>query len=591
MKFKFFLFIFLLMVLGACQSDEAQQQTPKVSTVARQSADLLTYVNHQQILSQLADLQSFKLEIKATLKQPLPVMPLAGKDITRQNLVFAQAIALDNKEFTSQCFLPTTKEPLLNMVTDIREPKPREIRKAQVSGDVVLVEMYNFYYNTVVHAFVDKSAQKVVKVVSAPGKQPNLTNKLKMLAQKIALSYPSVRKQLGLADGNIPNDFEVVVRNSKCERSRHLGAAVTVTKKGAKETFWALVDLTELTTIGYQWMPLWDPNRPQLVTERSLQNEVVAENYCKDTTELNMNNWHIKYQLTNSDGIEIIDATYNGKLVLKSAKIVDWHVSYPDKKDFGYSDAMGCPQFSSAAVVAFEPPEIQPIMNDGKEVGFSFVQDYRSPVWPKACNYRYQNLFEFYEDGRFRIAGVNLGLGCSNNGWYRPVFRINLAEADKQKVAAWENGHWTEWTKENWNVQDKKVRYSPEGYLFKMTNSDGSGYYLEPSNGQFGDAARGDHAYTFVTVEHLGQGEGELDMSTFGSCCNTNFEQGPDQFMKPAESLNGKNVIWYVPQMKNSDAKGKQYCWVETRVVNGHEGFETYNGVVGPMFVPFASAK
>jgi len=94
-----------------------------------------------------------------------------------------------------------------------------------------------------------------------------------------------------------------------------------------------------------------------------------------------------------------------------------------------------------------------------------------------------------------------------------------------------------------------------------------------------------------VTLEHLGKGEGEKDMPTLGPCCNTNFEQGPERFLQPAETLNGHNIIWYVPQMKNSDVKGKQYCWVETRVENGHEGYQTYNGVVGPMFVPFGKKQ
>ncbi len=586
---KHLLAIFLMLFFWACQSNQApnqSNQSTKNTTHNKKSA-LLTYRNHSEILANIPELTAFRQAITSALQQKQPVILYPDDELKLQYLKFAEAEALKNKEFTAQLFLPQSREPLLNMILDIRAPKPSELRKNKIQGDLAMVEMYNFYYNTVVHAFLDKTTQKVVKVSSAPGTQPNLTKKLQKLATKIAMAYPDVQQQLGISNGQVTPQFNIKVRNSKSERFRHLCAAVTITPKGAKETLWVLVDLTTLKGVGFQWMPLWNPKRPQLVTERSLQNEVITESYCSDTIRLERNNWVIHYQLTNSDGIEIFDASYHGKLVLKSAKLVDWHVSYPDKKDFGYSDAMGCPKFSSAAVVAFEPPDIQPIMKGRQEVGFSFIQDFRSPVWPKACNYRYQNLFEFYADGRFRIAGVNLGLGCSNNGWYRPVFRINLADKKGQSIASWQDGNWKKWDTENWLLQKDKSNFSPQGYQFKITNADGSGYYLEPNQGQFGDHSHGDHAYTFVTVEHLGKGEGEQDMPTLGPCCNTNFEQGPEQFLTPAEPLNGHNIIWYVPQMKNSDKKGKQYCWVETRVENGHEGYQTYNGVVGPMFVPF----
>ena len=581
-----YIFIFIVLYWVGCQSDKPPKALPKTRQNHQQAA-LLTYANHAQVLANLPELIAFRKEITTALQQKQPVILFPDNELVLRKLKFSEAEALKNKDFTAQLFLPDTKEPLLNMILDVRPPKPSELRKHKMQGDLVMVEMYNFYYNTVVQAYLDKSSQKVLKVASSPGKLPNLTQKLKKLATKMALAYPEVQQQLGLSSSELTDAYEVKVKNSKSERFRHLYAAVTITPKDQNQTLWVLVDLTTLKGVGYQWMPLWDANRPKLVTERSLQNEVITASYCMDTTRLEMNNWVINYQLTNSDGIEIFDASYKGMPVLKSAKLVDWHVSYPDKKDFGYSDAMGCPKFSSAAVVAFEPPDIQPIMEKGQEIGFSFVQDFRSPVWPKACNYRYQNLFEFYSDGRFRVAGINLGLGCSNNGWYRPVFRINLADKDGQKMEAWKDGHWQILDHENWLSQKNKSAFSPQGYQLKMTRSDGSGYYLAPSQGQFGDNSRGDHAFTYVTVTHLGAGEGELDMPTLGSCCNTNWEQGPEQFLKPAEPLNGHNVIWYVPQMKNSDVKGKQYCWVESIVENGHEGYKTFNGVVGPMFIPF----
>ncbi len=77
--------------------------------------------------------------------------------------------------------------------------------------------------------------------------------------------------------------------------------------------------------------------------------------------------WEFKYRITGSDGLEIVDASFHEKYIIKSAKIVDWHVAYRGvgevdssgesyvagrrveyiKGDnnsfyFGYNDAMGC---------------------------------------------------------------------------------------------------------------------------------------------------------------------------------------------------------------------------------------------------------
>ncbi len=35
-----------------------------------------------------------------------------------------------------------------------------------------------------------------------------------------------------------------------------------------------------------------------------------------------------------------------------------------------------------------------------------------------ACNYRYENRFEFYFDGSFRVVGVNKGRGCGDQSQY-----------------------------------------------------------------------------------------------------------------------------------------------------------------------------
>lgn len=88
---------------------------------------------------------------------------------------------------------------------------------------------------------------------------------------------------------------------------------------------------------------------------------------------------------------------------------------------------MGCPYFSTAAVIAIEPPQILPIIENGVEVGCILQQNFYSEGWPLPCNYNYCQKFEFYNDGRFRVACASLGRGCGNNGTYRPVIRVSFS--------------------------------------------------------------------------------------------------------------------------------------------------------------------
>lgn len=577
--------LLLIILLLGCKSDPKPSTTSKGSTKATSTAKAILFKgNHPVLVDKLPALaQRIALE-KQVLSQKPAIIQLSKSNLQNPKLFFAQALAINNKDFTSQCALPETKEPILSEIMSIHSASVKELRQEKLGEPLIVVDMYNYFYNSTVKAFIDEKSRTIKKIVHRPGHVPALRPKMKTLAQQIALQYPFVQEQLGVKDVAAIQKMDIVVRDSKCERSRHLCAAVTVTPPSSQKTLWVLVDMTVHRAIGAQWMPLWNPNRPKLVTERSLQNDVISESLCGKMTRIELGKWVINYQLTNSDGIEIKDVVFDGHPVIASAKLVDWHVSYPNKKGFGYSDAMGCPKFSSAAVVAFEPPDIQPIRAGGVVIGYSFVQDFRSPVWPKGCNYRYQNLFEFYNDGRFRIAGINLGLGCSNNGWYRPVFRIHLAAKTTTEIWA---GEWTQWTQEQWHLQNKKTPYSPKGYLFRFQDQSGNGYYLEPNQGQFGDGSHGDSAYTYVSVHH--PAEGDDDMGVIGPCCNKNENQGPEKFIIPAEPLSDNPVIWYVPQMKNNDQKGQQYCWVESYVKDGHEGFKTYPGIVGPMFVPITN--
>jgi hypothetical protein len=225
--------------------------------------------------------------------------------------------------------------------------------------------------------------------------------------------------------------------------------------------------------------------------------------------------------------------------------------------------------------------------SDGQVTGFALEQIFKSEGWPSPCNYNYRQRFEFYKDGRFRIAAASVGRGCGNDGTYRPVFRIAFAAA-KTDVHVWQNKVWQLWQKENWLQQQEATDYYHNNFLMKIEQANGVRYLLAPANGKFDDGGQGDQAFIYATAQKPGIDEGESDLTTIGPCCNTDYQQGPEKFMTPEPDAlgNGAVVIWYVPQLKNSDEKGKEYCWAAAELKNGVYITKEYPCFAGPLFVP-----
>ena len=326
----------------------------------------------------------------------------------------------------------------------------------------------------------------------------------------------------------------------------------------------------------------------QPVTEQGLQDAVVMANYCEVLRPLARDGWEMEYAITPSDGLEIKAVKYEGRSVLASAKLVDWHVSYSGQEGFGYSDATGCPLFSTASVVAFNGPTTEDIVEGGQVVGFALEQDFRSELWPLSCNYRYVQRYEFYNDGRFRVGARNLGRGCGNNGTYHPVTRIALEpgpQGQQATIAEWDGAAWTTWEEEQWTQQTDATSYTEEGYQFRILGGDGQGYMLQPNRGQLPGGERGDNAFVYATLRR--PEEGDADMLTIGPCCNTDHQQGPERFMVPPEPIEASSlVLWYVPRLINDDTPGAEYCWTSSVVENGLVRHNAYPCAFGPMFVP-----
>jgi len=506
----------------------------------------------------------------------------------------AQAVAIGDARLQELARDPLTGQPVRCEIMMVRPVLPSDLTPDLAAacplGACQRVEMYNYSANGTAIALVHLERGTVLDVTYHPQTQPELPPYLGHLAEQIAIQSPEVAAELGFKPGvglaGMPN-VKTALNDSQCERSRHLCVGPTFLLHDQGRALWAIVDLTEGRLVGTRWTDT-GLGAALPVTEQSLQDAVVMAEFCEKAHEVRRDGWRLAYSLTSSDGLEVKDVAYNDRPVLAGAKLVDWHVSYSGEDGFGYSDATGCPLFSSASVVAFNGPEIEELAVDGVPVGFALVQDFRSELWPLPCNYRYVHRFEFYADGRFRVGGLNLGRGCGNNGTYHPVMRLSLMpgpQGERATAFEWNGESWLAWEREAWVQQTEGTAYTPEGYQFLVVGGDGTGYAVEPNRGQFGDGSRGDDAYVYVSL-HKPE-EGDADMVTIGPCCNTDHRQGPEKFLDPPEPiLDSRLVMWYVPRLKNDDTPGNEYCWTESVVEGGLVRTKAYPCAFGPMFVP-----
>jgi hypothetical protein len=585
----FFSFIFIASALLIIQSCNSSNSTSVTKHAGYSDAAKQSWLADMDSLKTFPFIEQRVNEIKTALQQTIPVLLCSDSLSAAQKE--AQQLALHDSVFTKFLF-DKNKQPYRNEIFGVypaRQSDVTTIPGNHAIANTFRVEMYNYALNSTAIAMVDVQKQQVINRYHLNQIQPDISANLKNLAIKIAIESPEVQMALGIKPSEkdaLMASTKTSLNRSRCERSRHLCVAPTFVKND--KALWAIVDLTEHKLVGIRWTNVGTTGpADKMITERKLQDDKITSCFCEVEQKLTKNNWDMKYMLTSSDGLRISDVSYNGKQILRSAKLVDWHVSYSGTDGFGYSDAVGCPYFSQAAVVAWEAPKIAELTNDKNEtIGFVLEQTFRSEGWPTACNYNYRQRYEFYNDGKFRVACASIGRGCGNTGTYRPVFRIAFA-GEQNNFYQWKNNEWNQWQKENWNEQNSLSAYTPEGYMYKIGNAQNA-FYAEPGKGQFKDGGRGDFSFVYVTKNAAGKNEGDDDLPTIGPCCNTDYHQGPEKFMEPdAEDIqNSSLVFWYVAQMKNDDTKGREYCWAESVLENGIYKTKTYPCFCGPMFIP-----
>jgi hypothetical protein len=587
---KLFLYFFTTLFILSISSCNNNSST---SNVIKYDEDVLTsIVNNADTLKTFGFVNNHVEDIKKAMQGQAPIL-LCGDTLNVQQKA-AEQIAIKDINFLKNVRDAKTQLPYRNEIFAVlpaRESDINGVKGIITIADFFKVEMYNYPLNLTTIALVNVKEQKVLSVTTQEQAQPEIPLYLKNLAIKIAINSPEVQQAYGIkpteADALMAST-KTALNRTRCERSRHLCVAPTFVKDG--KALWAIVDLTDFKLVGVRWTNTGTTGPVTPITERKLQDDKLTACFCEKETVIEKEGWKMNYMLTSSDGLRISQVTYNGKPILQSAKLVDWHVSYSGTDGFGYSDAVGCPYFSQAAVIAFEPPKVLQLKDDaGKITGFVLEQVFKSELWPSPCNYNYRQRFEFYKDGKFRVAAASIGRGCGNDGTYRPVFRIAFA-SQQNNFSEFNGEGWSNWAAEKWKLQSSGTKYTAEKYQYKLADNTGAGFYVQPGTGNFNDAGRGDNAYTFITENIAAKEEGEADLVTIGPCCNTDYQQGPEKFIgaKPDNIQNKKLVMWYVPQLKNDNTKGREYCWAESVLENGVYVTKSYPCFAGPMFIPIS---
>jgi len=513
-------------------------------------------------------------------------------DLVETNQVLAQRIVLAADEVQRRAVDSPTGQPLRVEVFTVRPATEADLSARAVAcpmSSCYRVDLYNFALNASFFALADLAAGRLVYVSPDRAWQPDLPQRLVDQALEIATRAPEVIKALGFVPGErdaVMPQIKTALNDTECESSKHLCVAPTFVLHDEGRALWAIVDLTAGKLIGVRWTDLGAP-LPVRPTQRVIQREEIYNKYCRTPLHLEQGRWRFDYIISGSDGLRISDLHFGDHPLIRSAKLVDWHVSYSTTDGFGYSDAIGSPMFSAAAVGAVEAPSVEEIRQDGEAIGFALVQDFVHPQWPAPCNYRYKQRYEFYDDGRFRIAGGQYGRGCGIHGFYRPVFRIDFFPDAANRFEEWTGEGWRPWEKEGWTLQPDGAAGYDGSFPYRIQGRTGERYYIEPGRGQFAHN-RGDNAYVYVT--RYKSDEGDADMSTIGSCCNTDHRQGPEQFVDdpPEDILDQDFTLWYVAQLQNDDAPGKEYCWAALTAVDGLYEPVAWPCYAGPMFVPAA---
>jgi hypothetical protein len=529
----------------------------------------------------------------ALFDAPIPIEVARGKSATiplSQTLTEeqerAQAIALADGQV--QAYTAGQRTEVFGVATylDINTP----MSKAGCTPDNChIVNIFNFDESATIQAFVRLDREEVIEVYYQEGIRPAINRRLADRAMEIALNAPEVVEIIGEQRASsdwAPMDSTLV--GSACEQG-HMCVAPTFDM--GDYILWAIVDLTADRFVDTFWTATDGTRAGTVPYPDDYANQ--APQGCPTPGTITRDGWTVNYNVTGTDGLRVSDVSYNNTLIIRSAKLVEWHVDYGGS---GFQDVIGCGGTDGGFMIyPYGDTVISDITDGGGNViGFEVVQDFRQNSWGQTCNYRYDQHYQFFNDGRFRTVQGAYGKGCAVTSDYRGLMRLDLAMGGTDgddRIATWNGSEWetvsteTRWCPEG-ETHESCVGFvpgsNPNGYRFRLSDTvTDSGYYVEPARGQFNDEGRGDFEFVYAVAHHPNEGDEDLGIFSAG-CCN-DYDHGPEDYVN-GESVNGSNlVLWYIPEMATDAVEPDYYCWT----IQGEPNPETYPCFGGPMFVPF----
>ncbi|MCB0256593.1 MAG: hypothetical protein H6649_00825 [Caldilineae bacterium] len=523
----------------------------------------------------------------ATQPQPAaggPITPLNPDDqALTADQMDAQSLAIADARVQAELGAGRTE---VFEVFPLFGPYPAEW-SACSTGACYQVDIYNFDSEATVTAIVDQATGQVLDVWHTDGVFPLVNKRLYNRAVEIIQQSPDVEAALGF----VPEAAQIrlmdqIHMDSQCDGDRLCAGATFYSDSGA---LWVLVDLVD-----EKIEKIWWSDRPVDMSSALYNPKPEREpEDCGTTIHVARDGWNLDYRTTPTDALEITSVTYNvdgvDRPVATRMKLVEWHAHYPS--GFGYRDYTGCGGGGGGfAIYPYGNTQVLDINSGDAVIGFEVVQDFRMSNWGNSCNYRYEQHFQFFDDGRFRVVTGAYGQGCGNNqlneATYRPVVRIDIAVNgdDNDSFAVWDGATWADQTTEAWWLQE--APYTAEGYRYRVTDQSGVGYYIEPGQGQFGDGGTGDNAYMYLTQHHASEGDSDMPLLPNTGCCNNNYMQGPQSYIDGESTTDQNIVLWYVPQSETittwavqNGYGDAQYCWTD----NTSNYWPCFSG---PMFVP-----
>ncbi len=450
------------------------------------------------------------------------------------------------------------------------------------------VDIFAFDQLATITTIVHLGSNKVVDAWLVPNSHPLANPRLYDRAVEIiqndqdieaALGFKPSVEQIRLMDGEN--------KDTKCTGARLCAGATFFVDSGA---VWVLVDLHDEKIEKIWWDDIpYDANSPQ---DNPIAERVPED--CNTTLHITRDGWNMDYRTTPTDALEVTSVTFDvggtPQPVATRFKLAEWHARYPG--NWGYRDYTGCGGGGGGfAIYPYGNTQVRTLYDHNNvAIGFEVVQDFRMSNWGASCNYRYEQHFEFYMDGRYRVKVAAYGQGCGDNqlgeATYRPVMLMDVAvDGDNNDTfAVWNGTQWVDQATEGWWLQSGP--YTAEGYRYRITDQSGVGYYVEPGQGQFDDYGTGDNAYMYLTQHRASESDGDLPLLPGTGCCNTDQQQGPHTYTNSEAASNQNITLWYVPAstsittwMVNNGFGARQYCWTDSTS-------SYWPCYAGPMFVP-----